>query len=69
MTLSSRKVKGGMGLNLGIGLILSFAYILFMGVTQTFAISGQTSPFVAMWIPNFVFAIIALALFIRANRR
>lgn len=29
LSLSSRKVKGGMGLHLGIGLGLSFSYILF----------------------------------------
>ncbi|MDE5554658.1 MAG: LptF/LptG family permease, partial [Muribaculaceae bacterium] len=39
MALSSRKVKGGLGVNIGIGLVLSFSYILFMTVTQTFAIS------------------------------
>ncbi|WP_290145043.1 LptF/LptG family permease, partial [Muribaculum intestinale] len=44
MTLSSKKVKGGMGINIGIGLVLSFSYILFMTVTSTFAISGYTSP-------------------------
>lgn len=69
VSLSSRKVKGGMGVNIGIGLALSFAYILFMGVTQTFAISGMTSPVVAMWIPNILFSIIALILFIRADNR
>ncbi|MDE6817893.1 MAG: LptF/LptG family permease [Muribaculaceae bacterium] len=68
MCLSCRKVKGGMGLNIGIGLALSFTYILFMGVTQTFAINGLTSPAVAMWIPNIVYTFIALALYIRANR-
>ena len=57
-----------MGLNIGIGLALSFTYILFMGVTQTFAINGLTSPAVAMWIPNIVYTFIALALYIRANR-
>ncbi len=30
MSLSSRKIKGGMGVNIGIGLVLSFSYILFM---------------------------------------
>lgn len=68
MCLSCRKVKGGMGLNIGIGLVLSFAYILFMGVTQTFAINGLTSPAVAMWIPNIVFAFVAIALYRKANR-
>lgn len=68
MALSSRKVKGGLGLNIGIGLVLSFSYILFMTVTQTFAISGITSPMVAMWIPNFIYALIAVFLYRRVSR-
>lgn len=67
MALSSRKVKGGMGINIGIGLVLSFSYILFMTVTSTFAISGYTSPFVAMWIPNMIYSVIAIILYRRAS--
>lgn len=68
MTLSSRKTKGGMGLNIGIGLVLSFGYILFMTITQTFAVSGLTSPMVAMWIPNVLYLAIAVFLYMRASR-
>ncbi len=68
MSLSSKKVKGGMGLNIGIGLALSFSYILFMTVTSTFAISGYTSPMVAMWIPNIIYTIIAVVLYFKAAR-
>lgn len=68
MSLSSRKVKGGMGINIGIGLVLSFSYILFTTVTSTFAVSGLTSPAVAMWIPNFVYMIIAAVLYKKAAR-
>lgn len=68
MSLSSRKVKGGMGVNIGIGLVLSFSYILFMTVTSTFAVSGITSPMVAMWIPNLIYIIIAIVLYRRASR-
>ena len=67
-SLSSRKVKGGMGINIGIGLVLSFGYILFMAVTSTFAVSGLTSPLVAMWIPNVVYTIIAFFLYRKANK-
>ena len=67
MSLSSRKVKGGMGINIGIGLVLSFSYILFSTVTSTFAISGYTSPFIAMWIPNFIYIIIAIVLYRKAS--
>lgn len=68
MSLSSKKVKGGMGLNIGIGLVLSFSYIMFMTVTSTFAVSGITSPAIAMWIPNFIYAIIAVVLYRKASR-
>ncbi len=68
LSLSSRKVRGGMGLNIGIGLLLSFSYILFMTVTQTFAVNGYTSPRVAMWIPNFLYLIIAIFLYRKASR-
>ena len=67
MSLSSRKVKGGMGVNIGIGLVLSFSYILFSTITSSFAISGLTSPFIAMEIPNVVYLLIGLYLYRRAK--
>lgn len=68
MSLSSRKVKGGMGLNIGIGLALSFSYILFSTVTSSFAVSGLTTPFIAMEIPNVVYLVIGIYLYRRASR-
>lgn len=68
MTLSSKKVKGGMGLNIGIGLGLSFGYILFSAITSSFAINGYTSPAVAMEIPNMVYLVIAIYLYRRASK-
>lgn len=68
LSLSVKKVKGGMGINIGIGLLLSFTYILFSTVTSTFALSGLTSPWLAMEIPNIVYAIIALVFYRRAMK-
>lgn len=65
-SLSARKVKGGMGLNIGIGLALSMAYILFMTISSSFAVKGNMSPFVASWIPNIVFISIAIFLYKKA---
>ncbi len=56
VSLSSRKVRGGLGIHLGIGLTLSFAFILFMQVSTTFATNGNLPPALAVWIPNMVFA-------------
>lgn len=68
MSLSSKKVKGGMGLNIGIGLGLSFSYILFSTITSSFAISGLTTPFIAMEIPNVVYLLIGIFLYFRASK-
>ena len=63
MSLSSRKVREGIGFHIGLGLLLSFSYILFMRFSTMFAVSGQLSPFVAVWIPNVLYAIIALIIY------
>lgn len=59
VSLSSRKRKGGMGLYLGIGLALSFTYILLQTVSATFAINADTPPMLAAWIPNLLYIFIA----------
>lgn len=66
--LASRKIKGGLGLHLGLGLALSFSYILFMQVSTVFAISGATPPFIAVWIPNILYSVIALFVYRWAAR-
>ncbi len=58
VALSSRKVRGGIGLHLGAGITLSFAFILFMQVTTTFATNGNLHPMLAVWIPNILFGIL-----------
>jgi lipopolysaccharide export system permease protein len=63
VSVSSRKVRGGIGMHIAIGLLLSVSYILFMKFSSEFAISGSLSPLLAMWIPNFLYAIISLFLY------
>ena len=67
-SLSSRKIKGGMGFNIGIGFALSFSYVLFMQISSSFAVSGAVSPFVAVWIPNILYLGIAAYLYTKAPR-
>ena len=63
VTLSTRKVRGGIGVQIGSGLGLSFSYILFMQFSSQFAINGTLSPFLAAWIPNIIFALISVYLY------
>jgi len=60
VSVSSRKVRGGTGLNIGIGLLLSFSYILFMQISTQFSINGSLPPIVSVWIPNMIYLIVAL---------
>ena len=62
VSLSSRKMRGGIGIHLGIGITLSFAFILFMQITTTFATNGNLPAIVAVWIPNIVFGALGLYL-------
>ena len=68
VVISSKKVRGGMGKNLGFGLALSAIYILFSTISTTFSVSGVMSPFLSVWLPNFVFLLIGIVLYLRVSK-
>lgn len=68
VSLSSRKVRGGTGLHIGIGILLCFSYILFMQFGSEFAKGGLLPAGIAVWIPNVIFAFIAVYLYKRAPK-
>ncbi len=68
VALTSRKVRGGMGMHLGLGLLLAFSYILLMQVSVVFSTQGNLSPAIGIWIPNFIYLIIALYLLKKAPK-
>ncbi|MGE5420871.1 MAG: LptF/LptG family permease [Chloroflexota bacterium] len=63
VSLSSRRIRGGIGMNIGIGLTLSFSYILFLQFSSQFSLKGDLGPMLAMWIPNILYSVIALVLY------
>ena len=62
VAIGSRKIRGGAGIQLSLGLLMSFAYILFMQISTTFATNSNLLPIIAVWIPNLIFTVIALVL-------
>ncbi len=68
VSLASRKVRGGMGLHLGVGLALSSVYILFSTMSTSFSVSGAMSPFLAVWLPNILFLLIGSYLYYTAPK-
>lgn len=68
VSLSSKKVKGGMGLQIGIGLALSALYVLFSTVSSMFAVKGNMPVLLAVWLPNIIFASIGVILYLKAPK-
>jgi lipopolysaccharide export system permease protein len=63
VALSSKKRRGGIGWNIGLGIGLAFTYILFLRFSQMFVHTGALPPAIALWLPNMVFTMIAVFLY------
>ena len=63
VALSSKKRRGGIGWNIGIGIALSFSYILFQRFSEMFVYTDVMPPGLALWTPNFIYAVIAGVLY------
>ncbi|MCD8073173.1 MAG: LptF/LptG family permease [Alistipes sp.] len=68
VSLSSRKVRGGTGLHIGIGITLCFSYILIAKFAEEFAKNGVLPPVLLVWLPNIFFAVIAVYLYKKAPK-
>lgn len=68
VSLSSRKVRGGVGLPLGIGIFLSFTYIVINQFARMFSTKGGFPPIAAVLIPTVFFALLGLYLLKKAPK-
>lgn len=66
--LASRKVRGGSGFHLALGVLISVTYILFSRFSVVFATKGDFTPWLAAWIPNIFFGILAIFLYKKAPK-
>lgn len=66
--IASRRVRGGSGLHLAFGIVISATYIMAMQLTNTFATKSGLDPLLAVWIPNMIFGAIAVYQFIKQIR-
>ena len=68
LSLCTKKKRGGMGWNLAAGTALGFSYILFMQFSEMFVVTDTLPAQVAVWLPNALYAIIAVVLYIKAPK-
>ncbi|MEM9917802.1 MAG: LptF/LptG family permease [Bacteroidota bacterium] len=68
LSVASRKVRGGMGLHLALGVAIGAAFIFISRFSNVFATNESLTPLLGVWIPNVVFTVIALYLFSKAQK-
>ncbi len=68
VAVSSVKKRGGMGVNLAIGIVIAMTYMFLDKVFGTIAEKSTFSPWIAVWAPNIFFAVVALFLLRNARR-
>lgn len=68
VSIASRKVRGGIGLHLALGVLLGAIYIFLSKFAFTFTANDYLSPLVGVWLPNIVFSIIAVYLVVKAQK-
>lgn len=66
--LASRRVRGGSGFHLALGVVISVLYILFSRFSLVFATKGNFAPILAAWLPNILFGLLALYFYKRAPK-
>lgn len=68
VAIATRKIRGGSGLHLAIGIVISAFFLLFMQFAKTFSVNANLSPLIGAWIPNIVFACVAYILYLWRSR-
>jgi lipopolysaccharide export system permease protein len=66
--VSSSKKRGGMGVNLAVGLFVSFAYLFFIQWFISYGSTGSMAPILAVWLPNLFFIPIAFYFYVTAQK-
>ena len=68
MTIAARKVRGGIGFHLALGVALGAIYIFLSKFSATFATNESLPPIIGVWFPNLIFSLVALRLIARAQK-
>jgi lipopolysaccharide export system permease protein len=62
VALGTRKIRGGIGTHLLVGILIAISYELSMRFSTTFATNSDLNPILAVWLPNIVYSAVAIYL-------
>jgi lipopolysaccharide export system permease protein len=66
--IASRKIRGGSGLHLAVGIVMAAVFVVMDKFSVTFSTKGHFSPMLAAWLPNIIFSIVAVVLYVRTPK-
>ena len=65
VSLASKKRRGGIGINLAIGITLMFIYVFFLKIAEVLGAGADTNSFLMVWTPNVIFGALAIYLYFK----
>ena len=68
VALAYRKKRGGIGLNLALGISVMFVYVFFLKVAEVLGAVAGANALLNVWVPNIVFGLYAVYLYINARK-
>lgn len=68
VSLGAVKRRGGIGMNLTIGISLMFIYVFMLKIVEVLGGSADASPLFLVWLPNMVFGTLAIYLYVNARK-
>ncbi len=68
VAISSRKLRGGIGIHLAFGLLLSSVFVLMLNFSETLSETTPLPSVISIWLPNAIFLFITIILVLRAQK-
>lgn len=68
VSVASRKSRGGVGMNLAVGIVLGALFVVMSKFSETFSYNLNFPPIIGIWLPNIIFFLVALYLLKRAQK-
>ena len=67
-SVASRKSRGGMGMNLALGIVAAALFVMMQKFSSTFAQGNFITPALGMWIPNIFFSFVVIYFISKAQK-
>lgn len=67
-SIGTKKVRGGLGAHLAVGVVIGAGYVVLSKFSETFASNLDIAPLIGVWVPNFIFILVSIYLLNKAQK-